>query len=443
MKFFVLMMSFFISLESMAFTKNAMAPLVINDFSKFEKSLIAIKSLGADAISTDIWWGLVEKEDNQFDWTHYQKISDLIIKHGLKWVPILSTHQCGGNVGDNCNIPIPSWLWSKYHVDLRYKSEQGNFSTEVISSMATPIVLEEYRDLYKSFKANFYNKRNHIQEINISLGPAGELRYPSYNSHDHGSGYPSRGALQAYSPLAIDAFRDYIVDKYKNIDEVNRRWGFSLHSFDNVFPPNGNLFFANKEQTSNYGHDFYDWYSLNLRQHGQLLLGAAISEFRSMNIKVGAKIPGVHWRLAPGSDRLAEMNAGLINSRQYTWSDDFGHGYEETIKLFSTIKRDLSFEGLVLHFTCLEKDNYEGGPHANSFAKALVFWIGKLAGSHNVEIKGENALAGVMQSERSWFNIQDALIYGGYTGITILRMDNVLESHTSREAFRSLYDVAL
>ena len=33
---------------------------------------------------------------------------------GLDIAPILSFHQCGGNVGDDCDVPLPPWLWRKY-----------------------------------------------------------------------------------------------------------------------------------------------------------------------------------------------------------------------------------------------------------------------------------------------------------------------------------------
>jgi len=29
---------------------------------------------------------------------------------GLKVQAIMSFHQCGGNVGDSCNIPLPQWV---------------------------------------------------------------------------------------------------------------------------------------------------------------------------------------------------------------------------------------------------------------------------------------------------------------------------------------------
>nr|AFK35065.1 unknown [Lotus japonicus] len=30
-------------------------------------------------------------------------------KHGLKVQAVMSFHQCGGNVGDSCTIPLPKW----------------------------------------------------------------------------------------------------------------------------------------------------------------------------------------------------------------------------------------------------------------------------------------------------------------------------------------------
>lgn len=54
-----------------------------------------------------------------------------------------------------------------------------------------------------------------IAEINVSLGPAGELRYPSYNLHDWGN-YPNRGTLQCYSPLAEQDWRRYLVESLRH-----------------------------------------------------------------------------------------------------------------------------------------------------------------------------------------------------------------------------------
>lgn len=421
-------------------TFNVMAPLMVDDFNRFAWELEKIKSLGADAVSTDVWWGLVEKNDNQFDWSYYRRIAETIQSKGLRWVPILSFHQCGGNVGDECDIKIPSWLWQKYGSDIAYKSEQGNLSFESISAWATPKVQNEYRDVMNSFRDNFKDKAHIIEEINISMGPAGEMRFPSYNSHDNNAGYPTRGSLQAYSSLAVESFQKAMENKYHNIQNLNRHWGFNLNSFNDIYPPNPNTFFPKNESWTNYGKDFYEWYSSSLRTHGKLLLSLAIDSFRnfSPNTYLGMKIPGIHWRAATGADRLAELAAGLISTSQDLNSDESAHGYKPIVDMISSTKNEKQFDRINLHFTCLEMDNYEGGSSVMSFAKALVFWVGKEAQNQNVQIKGENALAGTLGGKRSWDNMRDALVWGGYSGITILRMGNIIYNQTASEEFTGL-----
>lgn len=225
------------------FTANVMAPLWVSDtdMPAFEAQIKTAKEYGVDAVSVDIWWGKVETSDQVFNWTYYDNLFAKIKAQGLKIVPILSFHTCGGNVGDECNFPIPGWLGGKYTgatlngltLDgngLKYKSEQGNYSSETIQAWADPLVVGEYSAFATAFKTKYGTAyASDFQEINVSLGPAGGTRFPKYNSHDTGAGYPSRGALQAYSPLAVADFRTSIMAKYGTL-AANTAWGSSLTS---------------------------------------------------------------------------------------------------------------------------------------------------------------------------------------------------------------------
>eukprot|EP01018_Ginkgo_biloba_P037917 Gb_05994 [translate_table: standard] len=74
-------------------------------------SFLALKSAGVKGVMVDVWWGLVEKEGpGQYNWSGYKDLLDMVRKHGLKLQAVMSFHQCGGNVGDSCNIPLPSWV---------------------------------------------------------------------------------------------------------------------------------------------------------------------------------------------------------------------------------------------------------------------------------------------------------------------------------------------
>ncbi len=423
-------------------TANVMAPLKVNDWGNFEKQLDTIKSYGVDAVSVDVWWGEVEgAADNQFKWDYYDKIFATIKAHSLKIVPILSFHQCGGNVGDDCNIPLPSWLWGKYvekefngititdKKDLQYKSELCNSSEETLQLWVDSLVANEYTDFVKTFKDHFASYNGDFIEINVSAGPSGELRYPSYNAHDKcKTGYPTRGGLQSYSRLAVLDFQDKMLKKYQAIDGINRAWGTSLSDISKIQPPDNADFFFNHGDYMNtqYGKDFVDWYNQSLVDHGKTLITNVINTLDNSfpSAKIGFKIPGVHWSMGSGSGhpRAAEVAAGLIQTSIDVNADATGHGYSNIVglaKTLSTLGRSI-----VLHFTCLERDNNDSSP-SYSLAKDLVFWVANEAKRQGVVIKGENALSDGVTSDHGWDNINNAFEYASYSGLTILRIGKV------------------
>ena len=443
---------------------NVMGPLVVGDpraprapssepaWAALRDELHTVKALGADAVSTDVWWGIVEGDgDQRFRWEYYDRLVDEIAEAGLGWVPILSFHQCGGNVGDECDVPIPSWLGEKYVArgavaardDLLYRSARGNVSREVLSAWATPIVGAEYRELMTAFQAHFTARASQIHEINVSLGPAGELRFPSYNAHDPGGGFPTRGTLQGHGRLAVEGFRAAMLERYGTVARVAEAWGAPIDRAEQIRPPeDGEAFFDRNDPFTPYGRDFIGYYQRALLAHGRAVLTAAIDVFDAEDapfrgIDLGAKIPGVHWRI--GSDRYAEVTAGLIRSEDRdAWSDERrGAGYGPIVGLFEELAAVPRGPRIVLHFTCLEMDDDPPSSTVASRAKSLVFWVGKHATSRGLSIKGENALAGTLGSGRAWDNMADALASGGYRGLTVLRLGALVHDPAARAGFRA------
>jgi hypothetical protein len=456
-------------------TMAVMAPLVVGDpagldseasrreWKKFDEQLAMAKRLGATAVSTDVWWGLVWKIDGQYDWSYYDEISDHIINAELNWVAILSTHACGGNVGDTVNVPVPvpEQIWTKLSslVDSRdpnagkYVSELGTYSSESIECWATHLVLDDFRAFYAGFQEHFANKAEYIVELNISLGPSGELRFPSY---DKDNGWPGRGTLQCYSQLAAQFFLDYVMALYGSREKVRQAWG----RLDNIETPRDvDAFFAHGDHiNTQYGRDFFDWYSNSLLNHGAMVMQAAMDVFWEAgaafaDIDLGAKVPGVHWRIGHWqgdqivfSDRLAELDAGLIRTSDWNSSSDASHGYSHIIALFRQLQtspqsreigcvRELQSAQprprVVLHFTCLEMAD---GEH-ESLAYQLVRWVGEEAVRQGVEIKGENALNYTLYEPEAWVRLRLALAL--YSGLTILRITDVVENDVARREFEA------
>merc|ERR1719487_267833 len=99
---------------------------------------------------------------------------------------LASFHQCGGNVGDACNIPIPGFARSESGV--WYTDKDGNEDKEYISLFADNVTfpsgrtpIQMYSDWLKAFASTFADEIGKtISTVQIGMGPAGELRYPAY-----------------------------------------------------------------------------------------------------------------------------------------------------------------------------------------------------------------------------------------------------------------------
>lgn len=394
-----------------------MAPLSkVNDWNDFSKQLITLKENGVYGLTTDIWWGDVEANgDNQFDWSYYKQYAQIVRESGLKWVPIISTHQCGGNVGDDCNVPIPNWIWnlaSEGH--LTQKSETGYVNKETISPWAGDIIEEQYDELYQSFAENFSEYSDIISKIYISAGAAGELRYSSYVP-SAGWEYPERGEFQAYSDTAITEFRNSMKSKYQSLSTLNNAWGTNLTSWNEVHPPtDGDNFFTSRAAyESQYGEDFLTWYQTILMKHLDLIGELAHNNFDpSFNVPIGAKIAGIHWKMEdPNMPNSAEYSAGY-------------YSYDAILDQFKETNLELTF-------TALEMDDSNANvyPHYSA-PKSLVMLISKLANEKGLIINGENALAiSSTDSEYSisrYNNIAQHLFNENFSAFTLLRINTIV-----------------
>lgn len=428
-----------VALGNPNFTANVMAPLKVTDWDSFRGDLRTVKAYGVDAVSVDMWWGDIEKQDNRFSWGYYDKVFAAITAAGLKVAPILSFHQCGGNVGDDYTSLLPSWLWKKYanttyrgvrlgEHGLQHRSEQGNYSAETVQGWADQVVSGEYTDFTRAFAQHFGKRYNRdVAEINVSLGPSGELRYPAYNSHDTSTGYPSRGALQSYSPLAQADFRATVLRKYGSLQRVNRAWGTHLASASQIASPsNADSFFADRAYLdTRYGRDYVDWYNTSLVDHGARVLNT-VTRALGRNFghaDIGYKVPGIHWNMTnPTYPRATEVTTGLIQTDVDLNSWNTGHGYRRVVDLAHHV--DGRGRHVVMHFTALEMGD-NPGPDGYSLAQTLVGWIGDYAARSHVRLKGENALAGGVQYDYGWDQINHAFDTWGYLGLTVLRMHDV------------------
>ncbi|ACD23373.1 MULTISPECIES: family 14 glycosylhydrolase [unclassified Clostridium] len=397
-----------------------MAPLEkIEDWNKFKNQLITLKNKGVYALTTDIWWGEVEsKGDNQFDWNYYKTYANIVRESGLKWVPILSTHQCGGSVNNTdskkkeIKIPLPSWLWSQDTADnMQIKDEIGQWDKETLSPWWSGTE-NQYAELYSSFASNFSDYKDIIAKIYLSGGASGELRFPSYSF----KGYPTRGYLQCYSGAAIADFQNSIKNKYTTISSVNDAWNTNLTSFEEITPPtDGDNFFENGYKTT-YGKDFFKWYQGVLEKHLNKIASIAHENFDPVfDVRIGAKVAGIHWLMnSPNMPHSAEYCAGYCN-------------YNSLLDEFKESNLDLTF-------TCLEmNDSKAYDPECYSTPKSLVINIANLAKEKGLRMFGENGLV-IENNNQSYENCAEMLYNYDFSGFTILRLANLFNDDGTAKA---------
>ncbi|XP_027359756.1 beta-amylase 3, chloroplastic-like [Abrus precatorius] len=381
-------------------------------------SLMALKSAGVEGVMVDAWWGLVEKEGPlKYNWEAYAELVKMVQRHGLKLQVVMSFHQCGGNVGDSCSIPLPPWVLEEIskNPDLVYTDRSGKRNPEYISlgCDSIPVLrgrtpLQVYSDYMRSFRDRFRDYLGSvIIEIQVGMGPCGELRYPSYPESNGTWRFPGIGEFQCYDKYmkaSLEASAEAIGKK---------DWGRSgPHDSGqyNQYPEDTEFFKREGTWSTEYGHFFLDWYSSKLIQHGERILVSAKSIFQTHGVKLSAKVAGIHWHYKARS-HAAELTAGYYNTR-------FRDGY-------LPIAQMLAKHGVVLNFTCMEMRDREQPQHANCSPEGLVHQVKMATKTARAELAGENALE--RYDEGAFAQVVSTSNSGcGLTAFTYLRMNKRL-----------------
>ncbi|XP_010263970.1 PREDICTED: beta-amylase 1, chloroplastic-like [Nelumbo nucifera] len=358
----------------------------VNKRKAMNASLMALKSAGVEGVMVDVWWGLVERDaPGVYNWGGYTELLQMAREHGLKVQAVMSFHQCGGNVGDSCTIPLPKWVVEEIDrdPDLAYKDQWGNRNYEFVSlgcdnlpvlKGRTPV--QCYTDFMQTFRDNFKHLLGDtIVEIQVGMGPAGELRYPSYPEQNGTWRFPGIGAFQC--------FDKYMVNSLKAAAEAAGKpeWGHSgptdAGHYNNW--PEDTQFFRRDGAgwNSPYGEFFLTWYSQLLLDHCEMMLSSADSIFQGTGVKISVKIAGIHWHYGSRS-HAPELTAGYYNTR-------FRDGY-------LPIARLLARHGAIFNFTCIEMRDYEQPQDARCAPEKLVRQVALATLEAGVPLAGENAL---------------------------------------------------
>jgi len=335
-----------------------------------------LKSGNVDGIMVDVWWGLTEPFAETYHFGPYMMIVNMCREIGLKVQFVTSFHQCGGNVGDTCNIPLPAFV--NIHRDIWYKDQHGNEDKEYISLFADNVnilgrtPMQMYGDWFQALAKTFHTELGStIVEIQVGMGPSGELRYPSYQlSRWHFCGV---GAFQAYDSNALQSLRQaaHAAGHGENWSKPPDTAG------DYNSKPQDVDFFQTDYQTEK-GRFFLEWYSQALLRHGQDVLSGAKQAFGKYKVLLAGKVSGIHWWYN-SSHHAAELTAGYYNANG-------NDAYLSIAKMFA------STADAGIDFTCLEMADAEQPSSCACGPEELVQQVARASHASGVLLDGENAL---------------------------------------------------
>lgn len=395
-----------------------------------------LKSINIDGVMVDCWWGIVEAQaPQQYNWSGYKRLFEIVRDLKLKLQVVMSFHECGGNVGDDVYIPLPEWVTEIGHrnPDIYFTDREGRRNHECLTwgidkerVLRGRTAVEAYFDYMRSFRIEFdeFFVDRVISEIEIGLGPCGELRYPSYPAK-HSWRYPGIGEFQCYDK--------YLMKNLRRAAEVRG------HSFWGRGPDNAGSYNSSPHETgffrdggdydSYYGRFFLKWYSQVLVDHGDRVLSLANLAFEGTSI--AAKVSGIHWWYKTAS-HAAELTAGFYNPCNCD-------GYAPIVSM-------LKKHETALNFTCVELrtvNQNEDFPEALADPEGLVWQVLNAAWDVNIPVASENALpsydrAGynkILENAKPW-NDPDGRHLSAFT---YLRLSPILiENHNFLEFERFL-----
>ncbi|WOL04907.1 beta-amylase-like isoform X4 [Canna indica] len=351
---------------------------------ELREHLQQLRDAEVDGVMVDVWWGIVEGDGPKcYKWRAYRELFQMVQEEGLKLQAIMSFHQCGGNIGDGVYIPIPQWIRSigESNPDIYYTNRSGARNQEYLTIgvdnqriFEGRTAVELYRDFMKSFReimSDFLDS-GIITDIEVGLGPAGELRYPSY-PETQGWVFPGIGEFQCYD--------EYMKADFKKAARKAGHPEWDLPDDAGVYndKPELTKFFAeNGTYLTERGRFFLTWYSNKLIMHGDQILDESNKAFLGCKLKLAAKVSGIHWWYKD-DNHAAELTAGYYNTKDRD-------GYRP-------IARMLARHDAILNFTCVEMRNYEQARRAKSGPEELVQQVFSSAWREGIEVACENALS--------------------------------------------------
>ena len=226
-----------------------------------ETSAPLYKSLGITSIESYVTWESCEgKAEGQWDWSKWDAQVKILKDNRLKWVPFLILSPA---------YSTPNWFRaSKEHVPCQCLEHGIDSKVESLWNPNLPKRIDKFLAEF----AKRYGKSDVIESVLLGIqGDFGEAIYSVTGggwTFDIPGEYHNHAGYWCGDTYALAAFRKAVSAKYGSVDAVNKAWGTSFASLENVaFPGRKDELTAfeakipsGDPQVRRRWLDFIDWY---------------------------------------------------------------------------------------------------------------------------------------------------------------------------------------
>lgn len=407
---------------------------------EFDAALVALAAAGAAGVMLDVWWGLCEPSPGVYDFSRVIALATRCADLGLAVQATMSFHQCGGNIGDSVTIPLPDWvLTAATREGLLFTDAAGWANPECLSLAADHVAFlpsakgdddapRTAVQAYAAYVQAFVDVTAElitagvITELQVGLGPCGELRYPSYPAGGGGWVFPGIGEFVCHDTRMRASLAAAAADGGHPSD-----WGVpptDAGSYNDT-PWAAPFFHRFGGWRSPRGRFFLTWYADALLRHGDdVLLAIRGVVPAGGRLALAVKVSGIHWWRMTAS-RAAEATSGYVSLPRDGWFGLTGGGAVDAYARLATL---FHRHGVVFDFTCLEMWTWAQPVWAaRCEPERLVRDAVDAAAAAGVPFAGENALerydeAAYRQVEKAFKRVPAE----GRYGFTLLRLGPAL-----------------
>ncbi|XP_020108069.1 inactive beta-amylase 9-like isoform X2 [Ananas comosus] len=354
----------------------------VNHAKAIAAGLRALKLLGAYGVELPIFWAAAQPDSDpaQFDWASHAALVEMARAAGLRIRATLCLHGSHRRPG----VPLPEWVARAAAADPdilftdrygRHHEEYLSFAVDELPVLGGRRPVEAFEDFFRSFRsafADFFGST--ITGITVSLGPNGELRYPSFPPATGGHQFTGVGEFQCYDKYMLAQLKQHAEQSGQPL------WGLSgPHDAPgyNQSPDSANFFrdHGGSWETP-YADFFLSWYSQQLVNHGDRILSIASNIFGELPVEISGKVPLLHWWRGTRS-HPAELTAGFYNT-------DGRNGYDAVAKMFARNSCAMVIPGMDL----LDREQPR---ELRCSPESLLSEIVGSCGKHGVKVLGENS----------------------------------------------------